>query len=102
MEPVNTNIRLYSIAAAAKQMNIGRKNLTKLIDNGELGVNFIGKQRKVSHIEIERYLKESARRKLIHFSNKPNNEKQIHNSDLNKILTNIIRSSNHEIQTKRK
>jgi excisionase family DNA binding protein len=59
------NIRLYSISEAAKEMHIGKTQLYMLINEGRLGTVKIGKQRKVSHMELIRFIRENT----VSFSN---------------------------------
>jgi excisionase family DNA binding protein len=50
-------IRLYSIAEAAKAMRIGKDNLNRLIEEGKLGFIRFGKSKKISHYNILQFIK---------------------------------------------
>ena len=64
MEVKNNNLHLYSLAQAAKLLGIGRDTLYKLIAQGKIGVIKISKQKKISHLELERYITESSVREI--------------------------------------
>ncbi|MCB0731670.1 MAG: hypothetical protein KDC88_11615 [Ignavibacteriae bacterium] len=56
----NNELRLYSITAAAKKLTIRKEALLNLIESGKIGVNNgFGTRRKISHLELVRYIKSS-------------------------------------------
>ncbi|MCB0747399.1 MAG: hypothetical protein KDC90_08035 [Ignavibacteriae bacterium] len=59
MEENNTNIKLYSISAAAKSMCISRDALRNLIYDGKIGYIQILKNKKISYQELVRFQKEN-------------------------------------------
>ena len=59
MEENNNNLKLYSLSEAAKLLGIGRDTLKSLIAKGKIGYIKSFKNKKISHIELERFIKES-------------------------------------------
>jgi excisionase family DNA binding protein len=56
----NNELKLYSITAAAKKLSIRKETLLDLIERGKIGVNDgLGNRRKISHLELIRYIKSS-------------------------------------------
>lgn len=59
MEALNNNLKLYSLSEAAKLLGIGRDTLKSLIAKGRIGYIKTLKNKKISHLELERFIKES-------------------------------------------
>ncbi len=52
------NTRLYTLSGAAHKLGIGYTSLTNLINEGKIGTITINRNKKISHMEILRFLKE--------------------------------------------
>lgn len=62
MDEVKNSLKLLSISAAAKELNIGASKLQDLIENGEIGVISLPNRRlKVPYNELVRWLQEKTR-----------------------------------------
>lgn len=57
MEQNNNVLKLYSITEASKELSIRKEILHDLIENGKIGIIELGKRKKISHIELVRYIK---------------------------------------------
>lgn len=62
MDELTNSLKLLSISAAAKELNIGASKLQSLIENGEIGVISLPNGRlKVPFNELVRWLREKTR-----------------------------------------
>ncbi len=53
----NTNLKLYSISAAAKELSIRKETLLNLINDGKIGIVKFGKRNKISNLELVKFIK---------------------------------------------
>jgi len=56
----NNELKLYSITTAAKELAIRKETLLDLIEDGKIGVIELGARRKISHIELVRFIKSNS------------------------------------------
>ena len=61
MDGNNNNLRMYSVAQAAKMLGVGRDTLKSLIDQGKIGTIKILKRNKISDAELQRFISENTR-----------------------------------------
>ncbi len=64
MDGNNNNLRLYSIAQAAKMLGVGRDTLNSLINQGRIGVIKILKRNKISYTELDLFMQENTVREI--------------------------------------
>ena len=64
MDGNNNNLRLYSVAQAAKMLGVGRDTLNSLIAQGKIGVIKILKRNKISYNELDHFLQENTVREI--------------------------------------
>ena len=69
MEENNNNLKLYSLSEAAKLLGIGRDTLKSLIAKGKIGYIESFKHKKISHLELERFIKESTMKTDVSLAN---------------------------------
>jgi len=64
MDGNNNNLRMYSIAQAAKMLGVGRDTLNSLIAQGKIGVIKILKRNKISYNELDHFMQENTVREI--------------------------------------
>jgi len=64
MDGNNNNLRLYSVAQAAKMLGVGRDTLNSLIAQGKIGVIKILKRNKISYNELDHFMQENTVREI--------------------------------------
>lgn len=89
MEEKNDNLKLYSLSEAAKLLGIGRDTLKSLIAKGKIGYIETFKHKKISHLELERFIKESTVRADVSIS-----DNAITNKDIEHFLKGSKRKQN--------
>lgn len=60
----DSRLKLYSKSEAAKLLGIRKSILLTWIENGELGSLQVGKRIKISHLELEKFLKNKTTRNI--------------------------------------
>lgn len=58
-----SQLKLYSLSQAAKAMCIGRDTLKDFMADGKIGYIIVGKSRKITYMELIRFLHENVVRK---------------------------------------
>ena len=89
MEETNNNLRLYSLSQAAKLLGIGRDTIRTLLTNGKIGYIETLKNKKISHLELERFIKESTVKADVSLS-----DNTITNKDIEHFLNGSKRKQN--------
>ena len=64
MDGNNNNLRLYSVAQAAKMLGVGRDTLNSLIAQGKIGTIKILKRNKISYNELDHFMQENTVREI--------------------------------------
>jgi len=103
MDGNNNNLRLYSIAQAAKMLGVGRDTLNSLIAQGKIGVIKILKRNKISYNELDHFMQENTVREIqtptLEFTDKDvksfiNNRNDKKGKNLDSIFDKMIKEMN--------
>jgi excisionase family DNA binding protein len=60
-ETANAGSQLYSISESAGLLSVSAKTIRRLVDQRKLGSHVIGRQIRISDVQLEEYLTQTAR-----------------------------------------
>jgi len=101
---MESQLKLYSITEAARLLGIGKNNVYSLLRSGQLGFIDIGKRKKISLMEIHKFISKNTRYQSVQEENNlldavqiknilyPSNHKKLKSVDGGKILERIMRN----------